>query len=426
MKTFVLDTSVLLYDPTCIRSFKNSEVVLPLIVLDELDTAKLRPDMVGRNARVITKQLDQMRSLGFLSQGVEIDGNIKVKVELNHIDNIPSGLLFEKNDNRIIGVALGLQKEGKDVCVITKDINLRVKCDALQLKAEDYNNEKMAEDPEEIYSGFKNIEVSSKLIDDLYAKGEIRLEECFLYPNQFVILKSSSEKSHAGIGRFVDGKIKVVKPVREVSDIYPRNLEQKLAFDLLLDPNIKLVTLVGIAGGGKSLISSAGALYHLQKIHSVNKILITRPTVPMGRDIGFLPGDANEKLAPWMRPIEDSLEFILGGDKMMISMMKERGQIQIEPLTYIRGRSIPKAFIILDEAQNLSPQEIKTIITRVGENTKIVITGDITQIDSPYLDFADNGLTYVVERFKEYGIAGHITLQKCERSELAELATKIL
>jgi PhoH-like ATPase len=429
LKTFLLDTNVLLYDPASLKVFSDNEVVIPLPVLDELDGTKSRLDEVGRNARLVIRMLDDLRKSGSLSEGVKLNESI-IRVELNHCGNLPSSLAVDKVDNRIISSALGLKQEGKQVIVVSKDINLRVKCDALGLEAQDYAKGKIADHVSLIFTGVEVLSVPSTTIDKLYSDGFIETD-LEAHPNQFFYLKSDEKENHVGISRFIKGKgnyknkLVPLKKLREIMNITPRNLEQKMAMDLLLDPNIKLVTLIGKAGSGKTLMAVAAALHHvLTDCKTYDRVLISRPIQPMGRDLGFLPGDIDEKLKPWMQPIYDNLELVLGSEYRNSSMYE--GLIQVEPLTYIRGRSIPKSYIILDEAQNLSSQEIKTIITRVGEHTKIVITGDIEQIDNPYVDFADNGLTHVVEKFKEHEIAGHITLTKGERSELATLASEIL
>jgi PhoH-like ATPase len=402
--------------------FDDNEVIIPMSVLDELDNAKSRPDEVGRNAREIIRKLDSLRESGSLSDGVKLNNSI-IKVELRYFD-IPDGLSLDKTDNRILGTALGLQKEGKYVIVVSKDINLRVKCDAFNIKAQDYSRDKIAEDVSSIYGGVQSVQVSSQIIDELYKKGSVSWDRQ-AYANQFFVLKSDISNSQSAIARYKNKTLVLHRKVSEVQGIVPRNAEQKMAFELLLDPTVKLVTLIGFAGTGKTLIATAAALHHVLTENSkfFSRVLISRPVQPMGKDIGFLPGDIGDKLKPWMQPIFDNLEFILG-DNYQPSLYE--GLIQVEPLTYIRGRSIPKAFMIVDEAQNLTAQEVKTIITRVGEHTKIVLTGDIYQIDNPYVDFADNGLTHVVEKFKEFDIAGHITLRKGERSELATKASEIL
>jgi len=425
LKTFILDTNVFLHDANSLTAFSENEVVIPLAVLDELDNAKTRFDEVGRNARAVVRMLDKLRGMGSLSQGVELNGSI-IRVELNHSRNVPEGLSVEKVDNRIISTALGLQKGGKKVIVVSKDINLRVKCDVLGLEAEDYEKDKIATDVDTIYGGVKTLFVPSETINTLYADGHVTVEGAEAYPNQFFILKSSEKESHSGVARFKDGALRLCSFPKELWSIVPRNAEQRMAMELLIDPSVKLVTLIGRAGSGKTLISLASALHHVVNNRVYNRILISRPIQPMGRDLGFLPGDVEEKLAPWMQPLYDNLELLLGADYSMIDMYKEQGIIHVEPLTYIRGRSIPNSFIIIDECQNLSAHEVKTIITRIGENSKIVLTGDLDQIDNPYVDFADNGLTHVVEKFKEYPIAGHVTLRKGERSELATLASEIL
>ena len=425
-KLFILDTNVFLHDPKALEVFSDNEVIIPLSILDELDSAKARPDEVGRNAREIVRVLDGLRKKGSLSDGVKI-GNSLVRVELNHSTNVPNGLSAEKTDNRLISTALGLKEEGNNVVVVSKDINLRVKCDALGIKAEDYDTDKIASDLGSIYGGVSTVEVNSETIDKLYSDGSVEMEvEAF--ENQFVVMKANGSQS--GIARYV-GKNKFVKCAnsREVSGISPRNAEQRMALDLLLDPKVPLVTLVGAAGTGKTLLTTAAALSFVLgggNSKQYQRLLISRPIQPMGRDIGFLPGDLEDKLRPWMQPIYDSLELLLGDDYHMLGEYKYNGIIQVEPLTYIRGRSIPRSFMIVDEAQNLTAKEIKTIITRMGEDSKIVITGDIGQIDNPYVDFSDNGLTHVVEKFKDSELAGHISLRKGERSKLATLASKIL
>jgi PhoH-like ATPase len=426
LKRFVLDTNVLLHDPKALQVFEDNEVIIPLSVLDELDNAKSRPDELGRNARTVVKILDKLRSIGSLSRGVKLNESM-IRVELNHQDNVPDGLESEKKDNRIISTALGLKKDGERVIIVSKDINLRVKCDALNIEVQDYVKDKIATNLESVYSGVLVQFVESQEIDSIYSNNYIEVSTDGLL-NQFTILKSNSNNKQSAIARYVEkNRIKLCKFPEEIYGIYPRNAEQKMAVDLLLNRDIKLVTLIGKAGSGKTLLASAAALKLVfDNSSSFQRVLISRPIQPIGRDLGFLPGDLDEKLKPWMQPIYDNLELILGYDYQELGEFKYSGLIQVEPLTYIRGRSIPKSIIILDEAQNLTAQEIKTVITRIGEDSKIIITGDIEQIDNPYVDFADNGLTHVIEKFKNYSIAGHITLRKGERSELATVASEIL
>lgn len=428
MKTFVLDTNVLLHDPACLKVFGNNEVIIPLSVLDELDNIKTRLDELGRNARQVIRLLDDIRkgSETSLSEGIRYDRSI-IKVELNHKNRIPEGWSAEKVDNRIISVAIGLVAEGKEVMVVSKDINLRVKCDALGIRAEDYEKDKLAEKPDSIYSGVQTASVNPEVINELYANKVVKLEEIQAYRNQFFIFKSNINESQSAIARYIgNDTFMLLRENKAIWGITPRNAEQKMAMDLLLDPNIKLVSLIGKAGSGKTMLAVLAGLQGVISNKTYQRMLISRPIQPMGRELGFLPGTIEEKLDPWMQPIYDNLELLLGGDYQMLNMYKDDGLIQVEPLTYIRGRSIPRSYMLLDESQNVSSHEIKTIITRMGENSKIVLTGDIEQIDNPYVDFADNGLTHVVERFKNYGIAGHVTLRKGERSELATLASEIL
>lgn len=425
MKTFLLDTNVFLHDHACLQVFEDNEIVIPLSVLDELDLAKNRIDEVGRNARYIVRMLDALRKNGSLSEGVKLGESI-IRVEINYTGNVPDSLSNQKTDNKILSTALGLKKEGNNIIVVSKDINLRVKCDVLGVDAQDYVKDKIAEDVNLIYSGAGTLEVSSSLIDELYNNGVVNIEGLQAFVNQFFVLKTKNSSNHSGLARYIgDGKLKKCKIYKDIMGITPRNVEQKMAMDLLLDPDIRLVTLLGKAGSGKTLISTCCALHQVLKDTKIfDRLLISRPVQPMGRDIGFLPGDLSEKLRPWMQPIYDNLELLLGSN--FHTSQAYEGLIQVEPLTYIRGRSIPRSFMILDEAQNLSATEIKTVITRMGENSKIVITGDIEQIDNPYVDFSDNGLTHVVEKFKDCSISGHITLRKGERSKLATLAAEIL
>jgi len=420
LKTFILDTNVLMYDPQALHVFEDNEVVIPLSVLDELDKAKTRPDEVGRNARIAIKMLDELRKFGSLSDGVAVDDSI-IKVELNHLHSVPEGLSAEHTDNRIISVAIETQKEGKKVIVVTKDINLRVKCDALKINSQDYNKDKIARNINEIYSGVEKLEVEPNIINSLYENGTIEWQEAF--ENQFFILTANGQSA---LARYHNGSLQVVKSSKDVWGLKSRNAEQRMALDLLLDPNIKLVTLSGFAGTGKTLLACAAALKQTMEKSVYSRVLISRPIQPMGNDLGFLPGDIREKLDPWMQPIYDNLDLLLGGDARMLDEYRHSGLLQVEPLTYIRGRSVPSSFMIVDEAQNLSLKEIKTIITRMGENSKIVLTGDITQIDHNYLDFSNNGLTHVIEAFKNQAIAGHITLKKGERSELATITANLL
>lgn len=422
-KRFLLDTNVLLHDPRALEAFEDNEVIIPLSVLDELDKAKRFPDEKGRNARAVTRRLDELRRLGSLSEGVPLREGA-VRVELNHRTALPEGLSAQSADNRILGTALGLQREG-GLTVVTKDINMRVKCDALGIEAQDYERDKISATPSSFYAGHGVRHVPSSLIDELYDRRFLpdRFEG---YPNHFLLLQSEERSGHSALVR-LDGKggARLVPPKADLWGLEPRNVEQRMAMDILMDPSVSLVSLVGRAGSGKTLLAAAAALHFVLSPGPFQRALMSRPIQPMGRDIGFLPGTVEEKLAPWMGALNDNLEFLFG-DSRTLSDYKDRGVIQVEPLTYIRGRSIPNSFIILDEAQNMTPQEIKTVVTRVGEGSKIVLTGDVEQIDNPYIDFASNGLTHAVERLKFHGSVGHVTLRKGERSALATLAAELL
>ncbi|TDX46475.1 PhoH family protein [Orenia marismortui] len=437
-KIYILDTNVILHDPKSIFSFEDNNIIIPMVVIEEVDDKKKRQDSVGRNARLFSRYVDELRKKGKLSEGVELDNGGKIKIELNHqvLGQLPKGIDPNKPDNRILATSLGLQNEQDiPVILVTKDINMRIKADALGIKAEDYATD--AIDIDELYSGLKDIKVPADKINSFFSNKRLNQEELSLdeklYSNQFVNLEDSFGGSQSALCRYDKSKNYLVPFIFNSSDVWgivPRNREQRCAFELLLNDNIKLVTLVGKAGTGKTLLALAAGLQKVVEDKDYKKLIVTRPIVPMGNDLGFLPGDKDEKLAPWMRPIFDNMEFLVGGKDentaSAVADLKEMGLIEMEAITYIRGRSIPNQFIIVDEAQNLTPHEIKTIITRAGENTKIVLTGDPYQIDHPYLDSNSNGLTYLVERLKDKELVGHITLSKGERSELAEIAASSL
>jgi PhoH-like ATPase len=438
MKTFILDTNVLLYDPHALYRFEDNNIIIPITVIEEIDRFKKDMNETGRNARHISRLVDQLRKDGSLTKGIALENGGTVRVEIYEekvLKRLPPELRVDRGDNRILAVAVDLlERDGKNpVILVTKDTNLRIKADALGLVAEDYESDKV--DIEELYPGYVEMEVDPLIIDRVHGQGFAEAEGEF-YPNQFVNLKDQLNPSHSAICRF-DASQRRLVPLKKagkegVWSIHPRNREQSFALDALLDDNVKLVTLVGKAGTGKTLLAIAAGLHKVAEENVYNRLLVSRPVFPMGKDLGFLPGDIEEKLTPWMQPIFDNVELLLSGheaEKRHSKGYKElmaMGILDIEPLTYIRGRSIPNQYMIVDEAQNLTPHEIKTIITRAGEGTKIVLTGDPYQIDNPYVDASSNGLTYVVERFKEQAIAGHITMTKGERSELAELAANLL
>jgi PhoH-like ATPase len=439
-KSYVLDTNVLLHDPSAILRFEDNDVVLPITVIEELDRFKKQPEMIGRNARQVSRNLDELRSYGRLTEGISINdsGNLRVALcNRETLATLPIEIKDHNGDNAILAVAMELkQRCDCEVVLVSKDTNLRIKADALGLVAEDYETDKV--DLEGLYTGMAEIMVAAEQIDILFREGYIAISEK-LFPNQAITLIDSTNPYHTALG-MVDGNSDKIIPLSKfphvgISRIHSRNREQSFAFELLLRDSIKLVTLVGQAGTGKTLLAIAAGLHKVVEEKLYSRLLISRPVVPMGKDIGYLPGDIQEKLTPWMQPLYDNFDLIFGtqdvkdkpahwrrGHEELIEM----GLLQIEPLTYIRGRTIPKQFLIVDEAQNLTPHEVKTILTRAGEGTKVILTGDPDQIDNPYVDAASNGLTYVVERFKNEALAGHITLVKGERSSLAERSAILL
>jgi len=437
MKHFVLDTNVLIHDPRAILQFADNEVVIPIFVLEEVDTFKKEASERGRNAREVARMLDGIRSNGGrLSDGVplpESGGKLRVASAAR---SVPTTLRESQiADHLILMVALDVRDANKDepTIFVTKDVNLRIRADALGLTSMDFEAERI--DIDELYSGMTEMPVPGADVDTFYAQGTLPLPENGLRSNQYVLLRDRDNPSHSALGRF-DGAAKKLVPLRKLRDgvwgIRPRNKEQHCALDLLLCDDVKLVTLIGKAGTGKTMLALAAGLQKVVEEQLYSKLLVSRPIFPLGRDVGYLPGDIEEKLNPWMQPIYDNVEFLMGLGKQerktgrSYQELIDMGYIEIEPLTYIRGRSIPNQFIIVDEAQNLTPHEVKTIITRVGEATKVVLTGDPYQIDNPYVDATSNGLTTVVEKFKGEVVAGHCTLSKGERSQLAELASNVL
>jgi len=460
-KNYILDTNVLLSDPACFHAFEDNNIVVPMLVLEELDKHKSRMDEVGRNARSAARALDEFRSQGSLQEGVSTRGGGTVRVLASKTDTralLPIELQNGSSlDNLIIGFMLEGQLEPS--ILVSKDINLRVKCDSIGIPCQDYLNLRVSDSLESIYTGVKTVTVEASVIDDLYADQRLPCDSLQepVWPNQVVILKSGvdcDEPSRSAIARArPDGSLRPIKNFDSVFGLRPRNKEQNFSVDLLMDPEVSLVTMTGKAGCGKTLLALAAGLEQLDSIGGAqryNKLIVSRPVQPVGRDIGFLPGTLEEKMEPWIAPIRDNLEFLLGPSALKkqtvagrrkkqdeagpstgfrdpyLELMQQKGLIEIEAISFIRGRSIPSAFIIIDEAQNLTVHELKTIITRAGDGTKIVLTGDVEQIDNVHLDALSNGLTYAIERFKDQPLAGHVTLLKGERSPLATLASKIL
>jgi PhoH-like ATPase len=470
LKHFVLDTNVLLHNPDALFVFEDNFVVVPFTVIEELDAMKRREDDIGRNARGCIRHLDTLRNAGSLTEGVEW-GKVDLGPEVNarrlnskgtgtiRIDTaeheLPTVLDDPKADNRIIASALHLLKQGHRAVFVSKDLSARIKSDVLGIHTEDFENQKV--DADRLYTGYVELLVPGALIDKLYddrllslsdleetvlrAHPTEKFDPASLLSNQFVILVDSSDQTHTGLCRRpgdVDQLIPVTGPRKPVSGIMARNVQQTMALDLLLDDQVKLVTLLGSAGTGKTLLALAAAMTKVMQEERYEKLLAARPIMPMGRDIGYLPGDKDEKLTAWMQPIFDNLTYLLSTrgshDQQAESRTSEQriqrlmvdGKLVLEPLTYIRGRSIPHQFMIVDEAQNLTPHEVKTIASRVGEGTKLVLTGDIGQIDNPYLDSSSNGLSYMVEKLKGQPLYGHVMLARSERSDLASLAARLL
>lgn len=430
-KTFVIDTNVLLHDPESIIKFARNEVMIPVTVLEELDKMKRLPNDLGRNSRAVFRFLDSLHTLGEgnLHTGVHISNGSTIRISLDlKVDGDLQAFDMSVNDNKIILSAYLLLKQGKKVVFVSKDFAARIKAEAIGIEAEDYENLKFSY--ESIYRGIRRTEVTKSAIDLFYKDGVMEGAHLNPKPNEYFILNSPEHSS--AIGKYDSAK-KTIEPLLKISNIWgikPKNVEQKCAIDLLLRDDIKLVTLIGQAGTGKTLLALACGLKKVFDENIYSRILVSRPVVPLGRDIGYLPGTKEEKLFHWMQPIYDNLEFLCDSSgnepSETLKWVMESKKVEMEAVTYIRGRSLPKMYIIVDEAQNLTPHEVKTIISRAGEGTKVILTGDPTQIDNPYLDKDSNGLTYTIGKFAEHKVYGNVFLEKTERSELAALAAHIL
>jgi PhoH-like ATPase len=470
VKHFVLDTNVLLHNPDALFVFQENHVVIPFTVIEELDKMKRKEDDLGRNARACIRHLDRLRGIGRLSEGVSwgelgvipntasstgpggTTGTIRIIVE----DLPRPGAIHEDSpDNRIINVAWHLKERGVRTVFVTKDLSARIKSDSLGIRTEDFTNQKV--DADRLYTGYLSAQAEGALIDELYRDRLLPLERLGgaltdstdgteispqeIQPNQFIVLRDQDDENHTGLARRLadtDHVIPVTGPRKPVFGIMARNVQQTMAMDALLDEEIKLITLLGSAGTGKTLLALAAGMAKVFSEERYEKLLVARPIMPMGRDIGYLPGDKDEKLTAWMQPIFDNLSYLLStrgshaqnaeshSSEQRIQKLMADGKLVLEPLTYIRGRSIPHQFMIVDEAQNLTPHEVKTIASRVGEGTKLILTGDIGQIDNPYLDSSSNGLAYAIEKMKGVRLFAHVTLAKSERSELASLAASRL
>ncbi|MEB3271992.1 MAG: PhoH family protein [Synechococcus sp.] len=458
-KTFVLDTNVLLHDPAALTRFQDNHVVVPIEVVEEIDRFKRDPSEKGRNARQVSRRLDELRQRGNLAEGVTLDpasgGTLRVVFcRSETLAQLPPELRSGNGDNNILAVALEQRQQEvlgsrTPVVLVTKDTNLRIKADAVGLTAEDYSSDKV--DLADLYPGFCEVWLPAEQMDRIRSPAGLPLTALPAGPqgalgliaNEGVTLVDQLRPNHTLLARF-DGVSQTLHPLQRLSKarlgrIQPRNREQTFALDLLLDPAVQLVTLIGKAGTGKTLLALAAGLNQVADERIYDRLLVTRPVIPLGKDIGFLPGDLQEKMVPWMQPIIDNLDFLLSaaedpgsqrgvqrGSRGNWSDLKALGMLEVEAISYIRGRSIPRQYMVVDEAQNLTPHEVKTIVTRVGQGTKIVLTGDPYQIDNPYVDSESNGLTWLVERFKGQSLAGHVTLSRGERSPLAELAANLL
>lgn len=443
-KAFVLDTNVILHDPNALFRFEDNEVVLPIYVVEELDQFKKDLSELGRNARECARQLDGLRKRGRLSDGVELETGGVLRVAFVRKAEAADTFFASQHvyDNLILRCALELREEDPErrVVFVTKDANLRIRANAVGLDSVDYDpgNVELAQ----LYPGHREVVVDADAIQRAFDEGiEVTIDPPF-HPNEYILLRDEARANHTALARFDPrtGRLRALPKRRGevvVFGLTPRNKEQSFALDLLLDDSVQLVTLVGKAGTGKTLLALAAGLHKVTEEDRYQRVLVSRPIFPLGRDLGYLPGTLEEKLDPWMKPIYDNVELLLGltrqhqspnnrRDHAPHADLVEMGVVEIEPLTYIRGRSIPNQFIIIDEAQNLTPHEVKTIVTRAGEGTKLVFTGDPYQIDNPYVDSTNNGLVHLVNKFQDEAIAGTVTLAKGERSPLAELAANLL
>jgi PhoH-like ATPase len=434
-KIFVLDTSVLLYSAASFRSFGSKEVVIPYVVLEELDRFKTRDDEVGRNARQVARELNVLRQEAQLSDGVSLNtvGGL-LRVELNHAEPLAPLDVINNADDRILNVCLGLMSQGREVVLVSKDINLIVRADVLRIKAQDYETDKTVQEASDIYTGTLSIQVADQVISNFYSDVPVYLEDFYegsLLPNQYMTLVSLSDPGKSALARYQrPGKpLCRLRSPKEVWGVKPRSREQQFVLDAMMNKDIPLVTFTGNAGTGKTLLALACCLQLVQEDQAYDRLIVSRPVQPMGKDIGYLPGTVMEKMDPWMGPIKDAINFLMRGKAKghdVYMDMVDMGVLEVEPLTYLRGRSLPKTLFLIDEAQDLSRQEMKTIVSRMGEESKLILIGDVKQISNPYLDPTNSGLSNVIEKFKNYDISAHVTLVKGERSSLATIASEIL
>ncbi len=434
MKTFVLDTNVIIHDPDAMFAFEGAQVVIPLPVIEELDSFKRNNDERGRNARLVARALDGLRDQGKLSDGVKLEHGGTLKIELARENGLPTPFDLNKKDNQILHIAQYCQEDSKKVVFISKDINLRIKAEAVGLETQDYEKSKVK--VSELYEGWRELELSKDEIDSFYKNRKLPMEDKEFLPNEFAILKATDDESSSALARY-DVATKALVPLKhqEVNPwgVKPLNIEQKFALELLLRPEVQLVSLVGLPGCGKTLISLAAGLEQTMGggENPYRRLLVARPVVPVGNDLGYLPGSKQEKMNTWMGAIYDNLEFLFDRSRreetnIDIQMLLDDGRLEVEAVAYLRGRTLPGQYILIDDAQNLTPHEVKTIISRCGKGSKIVLTGDPYQIDNYYLDSSSNGLTNLVQRFQGQELFGHIWFSKVERSGIAALASELL
>lgn len=433
-KTFVIDTNVLLHDPNALTAFGDNDVAIPLAVLEELDAMKRFRDELAKNARIVLRSFESLKKegKGDFHQGVVLANGtrIRIQLEVKGDFNPNFSIAMTTNHYKILMAAYLLFERGEKVVFVSKDLTMRVQAEAIGLEAEDYENQKFSYDT--LYTGIQKMELTKPEIDLFYKDGRVSIPKRTFYPNEYCIMSAPSEQSSA-VGRY-DAKMQQVVALQQIHTkiwgIHPMNVEQRCALDLLLRDEVKLITLIGPAGTGKTLLALAAGLRKVFDEGVYSRILVSRPIVPLGRDIGFLPGLKEEKLLHWMQPIYDNLEYLCDSTgsepNETLRWVTESKKLEMEAVTYIRGRSLPRMFMIIDEAQNLTPHEVKTIISRAGTSTKVVLTGDPSQIDNPYLDKDSNGLNYIVGCFKNQPIFGHIFMEKTERSELARLAAEVM
>ena len=435
-KNYILDTNVLLHDPNSVLSFQDNNVILPMVVIEEIDHFKRELSELGRNAREVSRLLDHYRSLGRLCDGVTLPGGGMLRIFYEADEELPK--VPHRNggaDSQILAIAIHVRDTDAErpAVVVSKDINLRLKADAIGLRAEDYETDRVG--LADLYSGVFTLQAPEADVARLRAEGELPMPSEQGEPNEYVLVRDERDERNTVLARVAPERNRLLRLAEIPAGVWgirPRNKEQYFALDALLHDDIRLVTLMGKAGTGKTLLAMAAGLQLVMETKRFHRLLVSRPTFPMGKDIGFLPGDVEEKLHPWMQPIYDCMELLLethhpkGHDRWSYRDLLRTELIGVEPLTYIRGRSIPNQFILVDEAQNLTPLEVKTVLTRVGHNAKIILTGDPSQIDNPYVDSASNGFNFIVNRFRNERLAAHIELRKGERSELAELAANLL